>query len=145
MWLLCRIGAPLCALPLDRVVEVMRPLPIEPLAGTPPFVRGMCIVRGLPVPVIDTGLVLSGRGIRVERFVIVKVGDRPIALAVEQVVGVRPIEAESLNALPPLLQNAAGDAVGTIRALDGELLLLLDTMRIIPEALLDELSADAPA
>lgn len=139
MWLLCRIAACLCALPVDRVVEVMRPLPIEPLSGMPHFLRGLSIVRGSPVPVIDAGLLLRGCNIHAKHFVTLVAGDRTLALAIEQVIGIRRIDPQSLSVLPPLLQNTAGDAVEKIRSLDGELLLLLDTARIIPESLLDRL------
>jgi len=140
-WLLCRIAGCLCALPVGRVIEVMRPLPIEPLAGMPHFLCGLSIIRGLPVPVIDTGLLLSGSDTGARRFVTIMVGDRLVALAVEQVIGIRPLAARSLSLLPPLLQKTAGDAVEAVRSLDGELLLLLDAARIVPKSLFDELSS----
>jgi hypothetical protein len=34
-FLLCCAGSSFCALPLDRVAEIMRALPIEPMAGAP--------------------------------------------------------------------------------------------------------------
>lgn len=145
MWLLCRMPACLCALPVGQVIEIMRPLPIEPLSGMPQFIRGLCLVRGSPVPVVDAGLLLSGRETRAGRLVTIALASGTIALAVEQVIGIRSIDDAALRTLPPLMQNAAGDAVEAIRALDGELLLLLDTARLIPEALLDALSAgEAP-
>jgi len=84
---------------------------------------------------------LSGSDTRARRLVTLAFGGRTIALAVEEVIGIRSLDNEAVRMLPPLLQNTAGDAVEAIRALDGELLLLLDTARLIPEALLDELSA----
>jgi purine-binding chemotaxis protein CheW len=141
MWLLCRVAAGLCALPIDHVIEVMRPLPIQALSGMPQFLLGLCIIRGEPVPVIDAGLLLSGAGSHTGRLVTIAVGGRAIALAVEQVIGIRRIDHAALSMLPPLLQNTAGDAVEAIRALDGDLLLLLDSARIVPAALLDELIA----
>jgi purine-binding chemotaxis protein CheW len=59
LFLLCRIGSSIGALALKDVRETMRPLPIEPLAGTPPFVLGLAIVRGFPTPVIDAARLLS--------------------------------------------------------------------------------------
>ena len=140
-WLVCRVAVCLCALPVGHVVEVMRLLPIEPLSGMPQFLSGLCLIRGLPVPVVDAGLLLSGSDTRARRLVTLAFGGRTIALAVEEVIGIRSLDNEAVRMLPPLLQNTAGDAVEAIRALDGELLLLLDTARLIPEALLDELSA----
>ena len=54
-----RAGDRVCAVPLAHVSEVMRPLPIEPLAGAPPFVPGLAIVRGKATPVVDLTAVLA--------------------------------------------------------------------------------------
>ena len=43
--LICRVGDLLCAVPLALVGETMRPLPVEPLAGVPSYVRGVAIIR----------------------------------------------------------------------------------------------------
>ena len=45
----------LAALPLEHVVETMRPLPVEPLGDAPRFILGLSIVRGEPIPVVDVG------------------------------------------------------------------------------------------
>src|SRR5262245_22426163 len=42
-----------CALRIEDAIEIMRPLPIQPLAGVPDFVRGLAIVRGKVLPVLD--------------------------------------------------------------------------------------------
>jgi hypothetical protein len=52
LWLISRVQSRLCALALESVLETMRPLPIEPLAGVPEFVRGLPVIRGTPLPVI---------------------------------------------------------------------------------------------
>src|ERR1700716_1599169 len=98
--LLCRVGALLCALPLEHVEETMRPLAVEAIAGVPSFVRGLAVVRGVPIPVIDAASLLSGGGSRPARFGTRKFGSRRIALAVDAVVGVVEIPPASLNALP---------------------------------------------
>jgi hypothetical protein len=46
-WLLCRAGNLLCALPIEHVIEIMRPLPVEQIAGAPHYVRGLSIIRGV--------------------------------------------------------------------------------------------------
>ena len=132
--LLCRVDAWLCALPLEGVVETLRPLPIEPVAGAPDFVLGLSVVRGAAVPIVDVERLLGGRGANPTRFVMLKVGERRVGLAVEGVVGVRQIGATSLEDLPPLLRNAEADVVSTIGTLDSELLVVLQAVRIIPEA-----------
>jgi len=141
-WLLCRAGRHLCAMPLEHVIETMRVLQIKPLSATPAFVRGLSIIRGSPTPVIDTALLLDAQESQPQRMVTIRLGGRTIALLFETVLGVRSIAAESLDALPPLLQGAAGDAISAIGTLDAELLLFLNNARILPDALLMAISAE---
>jgi purine-binding chemotaxis protein CheW len=132
--LFCRVSAHLCALPLENVVETMRPLPVEFVSGAPEFVSGLSIIRGVPLPVVDTGLLLGGRGSPHTRFVIVKAGNHLVVLAVDEVLGLRAIPADSLQELPPLLGDARADLVAAIGAVDARLLLVLRTARVVPES-----------
>ncbi len=140
-WLLCRVGPRLCALPLAAAVETLRLLPIRPLADAPRFVRGLCIIRGAPVPVVDIGPLFGEEETRAQRLVTLGVGARLIALMVESVLGVRSLGPESFHELPPLLREASADFVSAIGTLDAELLVFLHTARIVPDAWLDGLGA----
>ena len=131
-WLLCRAGRRLCALPLAHVVETMRPLPIEKIAGSPQPVLGLSVVRGSPIPVVDVGALFGESETHPQRFVTVRTGERLVGLAVEEVVGVRSIDPDMLDDLPPLLRDAAGEVVSAIGRLDSELLLFLSTTRLLP-------------
>jgi purine-binding chemotaxis protein CheW len=137
-FLLCRIGSRIGALTLKDVREVMRPLPIEPLAGTPPFVLGLAIVRGSPRPVIDAGRLLGPIGLASPaRFVSLRLGERTAVLAVDAVLDVRSLAAGTLADIPPLLREAGTDVASAIGALDTELLLVLEAARLVPASLWD--------
>jgi purine-binding chemotaxis protein CheW len=112
----------------------MRPLPIEPVAGTPPFVRGISVIRGAAVPVVDLTVLLDRTERRTEprRFVTVKTEERQFALAVDDVVGVRDLDPARLEALPPLLRTVEADQIETIGVADARLLLVLRGSRIVP-------------
>jgi len=140
--LLCRAGDHLCAIPIEHVIEVLRVLPIEPVSGAPRYVLGLCVIRGSAVPVVDTGLLLGDQTTKSERLITIRTGDRAIALAVEAVLGIRAIRAETFNELPPLLREAAGEAIASIGVLDAELLFVLRTARIVPADLLDHLARE---
>lgn len=144
--LLCRVGSHLCALPIESVVETMRPLPVSALAGVPAFVLGLSIIRGAPVPVVDARCLFSGTEERGDstRFVSIKSGNRRAALAVDGVIGVRALRSVSLGELPPLLREANADVVEAIGTLDAELLLVLRSARIVPESVWDDLDAGRP-
>ena len=132
--LLCRARMLMCALPLSHVVETMRPLPIQPLGGMPTFVRGLSVIRGATVPVVDLGALL---GLPTEgqpsRFVSLRTGERRVALAVEEVVGVRALSSVPLETLPPLLHRAKSRVIALVGRLDTSLLVVLQDSRIVPD------------
>jgi purine-binding chemotaxis protein CheW len=125
----------LAALPLEHVVETMRPLPVAPLAEAPAFVMGVAIVRGEPTPVVDAGALL---GVADEpcptRFVTMRTGGRQVALAVEGVLDVRDLDRDALHELPPLLGCANTEAVTALGALDAGLLVVLRAALAVSDA-----------
>lgn len=131
--LVCRVETRLCALPIGHVVEIMRPLAVEPVAGAPHFVQGLAVVRGAAIPVVDAARLLGGSSIRAERFLTIVAAGRRIALAVGAVLGVRPLPSASLAELPPLLHDAGADVIAAIGLLDAELLLVLRSARLLPD------------
>jgi purine-binding chemotaxis protein CheW len=141
-WLLCRAGTLLCAVPLDHVIETLRVLPIEAISGAPRYVRGLSVIRGAAVPVIDAGLLVGDQPTSSERLITIRTGSRTIALAVETVVGISAIGEATVTALPPLLRDAASEAIAAIGTLDAELLIFLRATRIVPQEVLDWLIVD---
>jgi purine-binding chemotaxis protein CheW len=134
-YLICRQNTSLCALPLATVAETMRPLPIEPLAHAPPFVLGVSIIRGAPVPVVDTALLLgAAASAPPKRMITLKVDNRAIALAVDGVIGLHSLSIDALGEIPPLLGQADTGTIAAISTLDAQLLLVLQSARIVPES-----------
>lgn len=132
--LICRSRGTQIALPLEHVIEMMRPLPIEPIGGAPPFVLGLALVRGEAIPVVDAARLLGGSSSDVTRFVILRSGARNTALAVDSVLGVRTLPRGARQALPPLLSELEGDLVSAIGRLDADLLVVLNSARIVSES-----------
>lgn len=143
--LLCRMHTLLCALPLEHVIETMRPLPVEVMSEAPHFVLGLAIIRGAPVPVINVARLLGIEGGNITRFITMRAGSRQVAFAVDGVVGVRRLSAESLQELPPLLQDIGADIISSVGTLDAELLVVLRDACVIPESLWERLGVDGTA
>ena len=164
--LVFRAGPLLCALRLDEVIETMRPLDVQPLAGTPAFVLGISVLRGVPTPVIDVARLLSGgsgaqegaesgvagsggadsgradsgRAERggadsggAERFVAVRTERGAVAFAIGTVLGIRTVDASATGGHPALLGARSSHLVAGVSAVGTEPLLLLQSMRAVPD------------
>jgi len=137
---ICRVDDRLCALPIDQVIETLRPLPIESMSGGKVVVLGLSVIRGSPTPVVDLAAVLGcvrageQAAAPTGRFVVVRAGDRRVALAVDEVMGVRTIDPASLRALPPLLRGASATTLSAIGTLDEQFLLVLRSAGLVVDA-----------
>jgi purine-binding chemotaxis protein CheW len=108
----------------------MRPCPVERVGAAPAFLVGLAVSRGETIPVLDTALLLSGQSAPVTRFVVLRVGDRRIALTVAEVVGTQALAADAFGELPPLLA-ASSELVRGLGVLDGQLLEVLESGRLL--------------
>jgi purine-binding chemotaxis protein CheW len=145
--LVFRAGRLLAAVRLGEVAETMRPLPVRPLAGTAPYVRGVALLRGRPAPVVDVARLLAGESAATDRFVAVRTGRGPVALATGEVLGVRHGLADVTAHGPDddagdeaqvqqntaLLGPAPGRLVAAIGALDGEPVFVLRNLGMVPD------------
>jgi purine-binding chemotaxis protein CheW len=122
------------------VVEVHRPLPVEPVSQAPPAVLGFAIIRGAALPVVDLAILLGGpSGGPWTRFVIVRAGERRFALSVETVLGIREFAPTFWGDLPPLLGPASAELIEAVGALDADAILALETGHVVPGAVWDSL------
>lgn len=137
--LLCRSGSRICALPIIEVVEVLRPLTVESIAGVAGVVRGAAVVRGMVVPVVGLTEILGLPPEPEARWVVLRVGARRAVLAVAQVLGVAPLAAQP--GVEPLLREGLHEAVAAMGAVDEGLLMLLEGSRVVPESVWAEVAA----
>lgn len=145
--LLCRVGSRVCGLPFAHVIETFRPLPIEPLAGMPAFVRGLSVVRGAAVPVVDVAMLLAAAedSQPFERFISVRAGKHVVVLGTGAVIGIRDVRTVAADELPPLLEQALAPYVEAIRTLDVELLVVLRASRVLPDTVWSALGLQGAA
>jgi purine-binding chemotaxis protein CheW len=131
--LVFRAGPFFCALPLGEVIETMRPLATRPLAGTPPYVRGLTILRGAPAPVIDMTRLLTGVETTVDRYVAVRAGRGPIVCATGPVLGVRQVHVEPPEGPAALLSGVSRTLIAAVGTVGTEPLLLLHSIAAVPD------------
>lgn len=138
-FLLVRVAAQLCALPLAHVEEVMRPLPVRPVPGAPSFVTGVAVIRGRVLPVIDAATILGHAASWPARFVSIKLDERRVALAVDAAIGIRELPASVGVDLPPLVRDVEATVIRELRMLDNELLIVLGASRLVSKQVLSVL------
>ena len=139
--LIVRAAGRACALPLELVIETMRPLPITLMAGAPPAVLGVAMIRGVPTVVVALAKLVSDTAPPAGRFVTVRVGARVVALAVDAVIGIRSLPRAQLHPLPPLLGSV--DSIAAIAALDAELVFALRGSQLVPDDVVALLAQEA--
>ena len=123
-----------CALPLTEVVETMRPLPLQSVAGVPRFVRGLSLIRGELIPVVDLARLLGAEGgAEGGRLVVVRAAERRLALAVDAVLRVLPPELADGCKVAPLLRQALPAEVAALAVLDGAALAVLESVNVLTE------------
>ena len=143
-WLLCKTRSRCFALPVGAALEIMRALPTERVATAPPFVLGVSIIRGIPVPVVDTAALLGEPMSDAKRFSTVRARSRILAFAIESVIGLHTIPKAVQEKLPALFGN--NDAIAAIAALDEGITYFLNAARAVSEdflAALDDLESGA--
>ena len=136
----------MCALPLEEVEETMRPLPVAPVSAAPSFVRGVCLVRGAPAPVVGLSLLLGGSLAQASpgrRFVSLRASGGRLALEVDEVCGLRWMEEDTLDSVPPLLNATASGHLQHLGSFDGRLLAVLGAAHLLPEELWSRLEKPA--
>jgi purine-binding chemotaxis protein CheW len=143
--LVTRVGSTACAFLIEHVIEIMRPLPVEPLARASAgpdgglvdpalaMIDGLAMIRGVAIPVVDVRTLLGITGGRATRVVVVRVADRQLAVLVDDVIGVQHFDQAQLSPLPALLRGARRDSVAAIGTRDAALLVVLDSARVLPE------------
>ena len=138
------VGGRRYAFPLEAVVEVVRPLWVTPVPEAPEHVLGVIQFRQAVVPVFDLRARFD-RGpsplMYRNRFIVVRVGERPVAFAVDDVLDVLDVAENDVHgpeAFPAATIPAVVAAVFTVQ---GEVTALLDVAAAVTGADLERVDA----
>jgi chemotaxis signal transduction protein len=89
-WLVVTSGGEAFGIPVEQVREVVRPLGLKAVPGTPAIQAGIINVRGAIVTVLDLRALRTGeRAVTPGSIVLLQHGARPIGLTVDTVQDVR--------------------------------------------------------
>ena len=132
------------ALPLNDVERVLPMVAVSPLPQAPAVVLGVINLHGQVIPVLDLrrrfGLPICDYGLTA-RLLVVRTSRRILALAVDEVLGVREVAPETITR-PDALLPGIGHVAGIVTLLDGllfihdlEVCLSLEEERRLTDAL----------
>jgi len=94
-------------------------------------VLGASTIRGAVVPIVDLAALFGGNAQRAERVVTLRLGERRVGIVTTGAPEIRILDNETIEVMPPLLREAAGEQVSAVAKLDGALVLLLEPMRLL--------------
>lgn len=152
-WLRLGVGERPCAVPIERVCEILQVGRLTRMPRTPDVVRGVMNLRGAVVPVIDLGERLFDRPVTVGRrscIVIVEVLDPAadatcvMGLLVDAVYEVAEVPAESIGSVPKLGTPVAPAFLQGIHPMDSLQVQLLDLDAVLaPDELAEAIGLHA--
>ena len=135
-WLELKVADFRCAVPVERVREVVRSAALEEAARAPAGVCGTTLSQGRRVPVVDLGqrFHLAQEKPTQGRILVTRSADRWVGLKVDAVSGVVPVPQAAIQRLPrevltPQSQYFAGAFLD--RPDGDEWLILLDVDRLL--------------
>lgn len=141
------------ALEVDRIREIVNPLPLIELPRERPFVLGVADYREEVVPVVDLrrffGLA-EGEPTRRTKWIIVSSGERVVGLVVDAVIDVFSSAGDRQRAVPVLDEHHVQRGITTAYRHQRQLVFLLDADRLaepamqIPASVLSVLPSEAP-
>ncbi len=126
------VGEIFCAVEIQRVEEIVRPLRVSALASPSDLVLGMADYRGQIVPVVDACAGFAGTHWQAggaARWIVGRGAGRLVALAVDTVDGVTTTPADWEEGNYPVKQGQ--DLIIGVTRVEGDLVLLVDLDRLI--------------
>ena len=121
------------AIDIFRVREIIKPLPVHRLPALPPAVIGVAYHRGEVMPVLDLrerfGLPAeedTGK----DRWIVVKRGERTVALAAERVTEVFGVDHSQQRSIPEIGLGGDTLAISAVYADRGTLVFVIDVDRV---------------
>ncbi len=121
------------AIPIDGVVEIMKPLPITPVPGARPQVLGLMSVRGRLSTVFSLRACLDLGPRRVDgrsRVLLVETEDEQVGFLVDEVRGVFRADPDEIEP-PSVFGGDPGPHVRGAARPDGDLVVLLDVVPLV--------------
>lgn len=132
-----RMGRELYGVDIHQVQEIKGYVPSTPLPNAPSYFKGVMNLRGIIVPVVDLrarfGMPPMAPN-RLNVIIVVVASGRITGLLVDAVADVADLKASEVQSTPEVCGVAPPDFVQGVARVGEELLILLNTDRIVAAA-----------
>lgn len=129
-----RLGTELFAADIGSVERVLKYDPPRSIPNVPDWIEGVIDYQGRVVPVVDLRrrfeLPASPPGPHT-RMLVLTTGEELVAVVVDAVLDVRPLEEAELAAPPAFFRGLAAEYLRGLARRDGELVVVLDAERLL--------------
>lgn len=132
-----RIGDDLFAAEVLNVDRVLRFTAPNPVPDVPRWIQGVIEHRGSVIPVVDLRLRIERDEVEASastRILVLNTSDGFVGAIADAVVEVAAVPASAVSAPPPLFRGLAADAVRGIAKVRDQLVVVLDTDRVLTRA-----------
>jgi purine-binding chemotaxis protein CheW len=129
-----RVGAELFAADIGSVERVLRYEPSRAIPNVPAWIEGVIDYQGRVVPVIDLRRrfeLPAGAPAAQTRMLVLATGQELVAVIVDAVLDVRPLEDTGLAEPPAFFRGLAAEYLRGLARRDGELVVVLDAERLL--------------
>ena len=148
------LGTDRYCVPVDQVMQIVRPEGVLKVPRAPSFVSGVINIRGDVIPVVNLkarlgvgaqpgNAVAGGKAASRARIIVISTGNRTCGLAVDEVREIVDVDESQDAAEPPGEREARAQFIRSAAQHDGGLFLILDLQRVISVGR-DFASAGAP-
>lgn len=129
-----RIDNAFYGVPIEDVQEVLFSQPLSEVPLAPPAVAGLLNLRGRIVTVIDLKRLLHGAPAQEEAMnMVIHFDNDEVSLLIDRIGDVMRVDEAAVEATPPNLQGLSREFIRGVLPLPDELLLLLDTQRMLDD------------
>ena len=133
-WLTFFLGKEEYALPLQVVLELIKPRPYTDLPKVPAYVRGILSLRGEVVPVVDLCQRLqlgSSTDGAAQRIVVCEGKEQSIGLLVDRITQVIRVPKAGIEPPPLILNEKVKDFVAGVGRFQGRMLIQLNPEEVL--------------
>lgn len=118
---------------INQVLRIERMLPLTRVPNAPPFVIGVCNLRGNVVPVIDLRkrLALPTHPSENAKIIIVTADTQTVGMKIDSNVDVISIDTDKIEPSPALVTGIDAQFIHGVAKHSNRLLIILDMARVL--------------